>query len=195
MEKDITPVPVIKKISVASMIGIVKVMIREGKIIDGQDILRVVGEATKYNTGENDYGPWVEFRGTFRAVNLLTGQKNGSGRLFLPEIAGDMLEGVLSDKACTNVAFGFDIGIVFDDKSGPGYIYKATPLIAPEENDPLTMMENKIANMLPSPGGVVKEDKEDKEDIVKDNTAPEKVKDSIPPEKVKDIKPKKTASN
>jgi len=133
----------IKKISVKTVAGNVKKMIAaqaEGKA-KSIPVMRVYGVATRMLTGEGDNGSWVAFIGQFKAVNLLDGVEYTSGKLFLPDVASDLLEGALGAAETNSVEFGFDVIVVPDESSGTGYVYQAEPLIEPEKDDTFSRLE------------------------------------------------------
>ena len=135
----------IKKISVKTVAGNVKKMIAaqpEGEAMP-VTIMRVYGVATKTVTGESDNGNWVAFLGQFKAINLLDGTEYSSGKLFLPGVASDLLEGALGGDN-NSAEFGFDIIVVPDDSSAVGYVYQAESLIQPTEDDTLSRLEKSL---------------------------------------------------
>jgi len=139
-----------KKISVKSIVGNVKVMVRDGEIKDGQNVMRAYGTASTVIGGDSDYGPWIAFKGNFKAENLLTGEVVASGKLFLPEVGSDLLEGAVN--GCDGqVEFAFDIGVKYDDDSATGYIYTATPLLEAAEDEAMNRIEQNFAAKLDAP--------------------------------------------
>ena len=133
---------VIKKISVKTCFGGKKEIFAN---IDS-DILRVYGKARGTKSDVSQYGTWTAFIGSFRAVNLVTGEEFASSKIFLPNQAEEMLLGVLGGNDV--VDFGFDIGVSENETSATGYEFTVKPLLQPkEEDDPLAQM----AKMLPAP--------------------------------------------
>lgn len=110
------------------------------------ELMDVYGLARKAIPGESQYGPYVKFSGSFKAVNLDTGETVQSGALILPGTAQELLAGAFSDDA-TEIKFGFKIGVKYDKESkGTGYSFVVTSLTEPAENDPLVALENQIVN-------------------------------------------------
>lgn len=137
-----------KKLSVKSVVGNIKLMVRDGAIKDGDQIMRVYGTASALATGTSDFGDWVGFKGNFKAINLITSEAFASGKLFLPDVAGDLLEGAVSGSDGA-VEFGFDIAIEYDDQSATGYIYTATPILEPAEDEALSRIEAAFKRLSP----------------------------------------------
>lgn len=135
----------VKKLSMKIIVGNVKVLIREKEILDGQNIVRIYGVASAIQTGESDNGPWVAFKGQFKATNLLTGEVSASGKCFMPDVAGDLIEGAVANGG--NVEFAFDIGIKFDDDSATGYVYTATPLMKAATDDAMNRLESNLPKL------------------------------------------------
>lgn len=134
----------IKKISTKTVLGNVKAIVQDLKEGEKTRAMMVVGVAKGVRTGESTYGPWVSFKGQFKATNLLNGEVSVSGECFLPDIASNMIEAQLAD--ADSVEFGFDIVIKYDDDARDKYVYEIEPLFEPQENDPLLLLEAKIKN-------------------------------------------------
>lgn len=134
-------IAMIKKLSTPKIMG-KKPRLNEGE--KTRDLYQVVGIASGRKTGESDFGPWCSLTGNFAAVNLSTGEQFRSGVLFLPDVALDPVLGQM-DAGATSVEFGFTISILEDDDSATGYVYTATPLMAPDQNDPLEALTNKFS--------------------------------------------------
>ncbi len=136
----------IKKISVKTVAGNIKNMIAAQP--EGEEkpipVMRVYGVASRTATGESDNGSWTAFIGQFKAINLIDGTEHNSGKLFLPDVAGDLLEGALLASETNSVEFGFDIIAVPDDVSAPGYVYDAEPLIEPAKDDTFFRLEKNL---------------------------------------------------
>ncbi len=136
----------IKKISVKTVAGNIKKMIAAQPEGEEKPIpfMRVYGVATSVETGESDYGAWKAFIGQFKAINLLDGTEYNSGKLFLPNVAGDLLDGSLGASEINNVEFGFDLIAVPDSESTVGYVYEAEPLIEPAKDDTFSRLERNL---------------------------------------------------
>jgi len=108
------------------------------------DLMDVFGLARKALPGESQYGPYVKFSGSFKAINLQTGETVRSGACILPGTAQEMLAGEFTDDT-TEIKFGFKIGVKYDKASkGTNYSFVVTPLTEAGENDPLVMLEAQI---------------------------------------------------
>ena len=130
----------IKKISVGKVFGDKKAIaefIGKGE----KAVMRVIGIAHKAIPGDGDMGPYVSFKGNFKAVNLLTGEEFRSGTCFLPDVAADIIEGAVMGSENGSVEFAFDIIATYDNSSAVGYCYNADPLIKADENDPVAALE------------------------------------------------------
>ncbi len=145
----------VTKLSVRSL-GLDKVGIRklaekaEGKTVP---VARFFGIAE--NTGISDRGKFGEsvfFEGQFEGVNLDTGEIVRSGRLFLPDVASSILEGMvvkgnegLENGAKCKVQFAFEINAQADLAAAVGYKFSASPLVeAKDAPDPLANLRKQI---------------------------------------------------
>lgn len=135
-------IAMIKKLSTPKILG-GKPKLKEGE--KSRNLYNVMGIASNTKTGETDHGPWCALTGNFAAINLETGEQFRSAVVFLPDIALDMVRGQL-DTGANAVEFGFMIAIKEDEQSATGYVYTATPLMEPDENDPLEVLTNQFAN-------------------------------------------------
>lgn len=104
-------------------------------------LCRIYGAASGTKTGVSDFGEWTALTGQFRGVNTATGETIDSGVCFLPDVALDLVVGVLVPGA--TVEFAFDIAIRADESSATGYIYLATPLVS-EAESAISRLENKL---------------------------------------------------
>ena len=132
-------------------------------------VLTVYGRADKFENGENtlpsgDISQYIRFRGDFAAYAgvIGNGDEYRSGVLIMPEIAGDLLAGMLSGEGVTSVNFGFMIGIRHTE-TPIGYEYYAEPLMKQEsETDPLAAIKGAVkdaAKALPAPASSKKKAK------------------------------------
>lgn len=117
-------------------------------------VMRILGVANKIVTGNGDNGAFVGFLGSFEATNVETGEVFRSGKLFLPNVASNLLEAAVANNGGANVEFAFDIGVKEDDTSAVGYVYTASPIMEASENDPIALMKTRlIVPALPAPKG------------------------------------------
>jgi len=138
------------KITVKTVCGapdIEKIIGAKGKQIELMDVF---GYVRKSAPGTSDLGEYVKFKGSFKAVNLETGEIFQSGALILPGVASEALDGAMTHDV-NELQFGFRIGVKYapDNKGAVKYSYFAVPLMAPSENDPLTLLENQIKADFP----------------------------------------------
>ena len=110
-------------------------------------VARILGIATGIKTGEGDNGPWTGLTGTFKGVNVTTGEEFQSGVLFMPNVAQDMVTGALMADTKA-VEFGFEITAKYDETSATSYVYSARPLFESSESDPLKMLEARMTEPL-----------------------------------------------
>jgi hypothetical protein len=143
----------IKKISIKTVFGdkgAILDTIMKDKAVDHK-IVRIFGMTGSTKTGESDYGPFVAFRGRFKAINLVSGEEFTSSMCYLPELASDMVQGALETAGDANIEFAFDVGVQYDAQSATSYIYTVNPLLEPSNADPLSAFEKHITNKNPLP--------------------------------------------
>jgi hypothetical protein len=132
------------KISVKAVVGNIGKLISDGKITDEKPVMRVFGVAAKIRNGESDNGVWIAFLGQFEAINLLDGVEYRSGKLFLPSVASDLLEGAISSNGGKPVEFGYDISVEQNEDSSTGYIYSVVSLIEPKEDVTMSRLKKSV---------------------------------------------------
>jgi hypothetical protein len=123
----------------------------EGEIIPNQPnipIMDVIGIAYDTKQGTSDFGAWTALTGRFKATNLKTGQVFASGQCFLPDIGLDMIAPMLRGDNAEAVEFAFRISAKADSTVAVGYTYEIETLMGAAENDPLVMLEQKMAGKL-----------------------------------------------
>jgi hypothetical protein len=149
-------VNIVSKITVKGVCGkmdLEKLLAAPGKTIELMD---VYGLARKAIPDSSDYGEYVKFRGSFKAINLEDGEIVQSGACILPKVAQEALAGQFTDDT-QEVAFGFRVSAAYDPEAVTKYVYKVIPLMVPAENDALGLLENKIKNdfkKLQAPGSL-----------------------------------------
>lgn len=139
-------------------LGVIKVqpdievlLAAEGKRMECADIY---GIAKKAKPGQSDFGPYVAFLGSFRAVRLSDGQVFESSKIILPQFLEEDLFACFGEGLEGDVEFAFRITAKYDKESATKYVYDAKPLIKPAEN---TQLENLLARVnvaakaLPAP--------------------------------------------
>ena len=120
--------------NVAGRIDIEKVLAAPDRRIH---LMKVYGLTHKAIFGQTDIGAYVKFSGSFRAVNMETGEMFESGALILPGIAQDLLLGALNNNDVESVTFGFDISVKYSPESVAKYEYDVSSMLAPTADDPL----------------------------------------------------------
>jgi len=150
----------VNKLSVKSAIGKIAVKeIPESGILPLMRLFGVAGK--KLSTGNSTYGEWTAFNGQFRAINLRTGEIVESGKLFVPEVAENMLVAALAAEGVESVEFGFDIGVERAETT-IGYQYTVTTLQDAKQADPLAALAKQFDAVplpqLPAPVAAVEDE-------------------------------------
>ncbi len=143
----------IKKLSAKIIMG--ETAINQRLIIESGrkelDLFRVAGIAVDSKTGESNFGQWVALIGKFQSLNLLTGEVMRAAKLFLPDVALEMIQGEMAAQGPEGrgIGFAFIIGVKLDEaaNSAKGYVYYAKPVMAPAVDDPM----EKLLSALPAP--------------------------------------------
>lgn len=121
-------------------------------------VLTVYGRADKFEEGENtlpsgDISQYIRFKGSFAAYAGPMGFETEyrSGVLIMPDVAAQMLAGLLSPEDVQSVNFGFVLNIK-KTETPIGYEYSATPLMEDaSDTDPLAMIAKQVTAALPKP--------------------------------------------
>ena len=143
---------ILRKITSKNIVGNVKAVVKEAGLKDGEKIplYNVMGIATKAVPGESQYGDYIEFHGTFHAVNLITGESFDAFKAFLITPWDIMLRDALADSE--KVEFAISVSVVVKDDLPTGYEYIATPLVETQRADPLAHMKEAVQKAaLPAP--------------------------------------------
>ncbi len=131
------------KLSVKNCFGKIKPTVPDG---DGgyqvaeENILRVVGVANAIQHGESDFGVFAALIGMFKVTNLKTGEVYSGAKLFLPDVAANMITGALENSNA--VEFAFDIGTRARPDLPIGYEYTAESLL--DAGNALEALESKL---------------------------------------------------
>lgn len=118
------------------------------------DLCDLYGIATRAKPGSSDYGPYVAFVGTFRAVRLEDKAEFESSKIILPQFIEEELFAAFNGEASGNVEFAMRISAKFDKDAATKYVYDMVPLIKPKENAQLADLLGKVkeaTKLLPAP--------------------------------------------
>lgn len=102
------------------------------------DLLKVVGITTGAKPGQTDKGEYLKLMGTFRAVNLLTGEVFDSAQAILPSFISDGLAVALAQS--DEVEFALVIGAKYDKSAVTEYAYTVRPLIEAKVSDKMAAL-------------------------------------------------------
>ena len=134
---------------VAGKIDFEKLLEAENRRID---LMKVYGTARKAKPDQSDLGPYVRFSGSFRAMNIATGEMFESGVMILPGIAQDLIMGALDSDGAEAVDFGFIISVNYNAESVTKYEYDIQSLMSPSKDDPLERLAAQMGlAALPKP--------------------------------------------
>lgn len=128
-----------------------KLLEKEGK---KQDCADIFGVATKAKPGSSDFGPFVAFLGSFRAVNLQTKQVYEASKLILPRFIEEELYGAFGEDGTGNVEFAFRVSAKYDKEAATKYVYDMKSLLPVKENAQLSGLLERVkeaAKALPAP--------------------------------------------
>lgn len=133
----------LKKMSAKAIVGNVKEVAKsiehDG---DKTPLYNVYGICTGIETGEHQTnGPWIGFKGSFGAINLVTGEEFSATKCFLPDPMPGLLENAMRDN--DSVEFALEVALKRRDDLAVGYEYMVTPLIDAQEADPLAHLKAK----------------------------------------------------
>lgn len=112
------------------------------------DVADIFGIAMKFKPGESAHGAYIRFAGRFKATNLRTKKVYESGAFLAPKMIEESLWAVMKAEEVNEVQFAFRIGVKFDPAAATKYVYTATALTKPAENDPLAMLEKQVHTAL-----------------------------------------------
>lgn len=146
----------IKKISVATVYGKIKLAELMKAPEQTLPIMRVLGSAVGTKTGDSQYGPWTALQGMFEATNLDTGEKVRASQLFLPDVALTPILVQLMQPGVQGVEFAIDVSAKYVEDAKPGgspYEYTFDTVLQADESDPIKRLNDKITALaLPAPG-------------------------------------------
>lgn len=108
-------------------------------------LAHIFGVVTRAKPGSSDFGPFVAFLGTFRAVNLTSKEQFESAKCILPQFLEEQLFGALpADGAGANVEFALEISAKYDKDAATKYVYEAKSLLPTVENAQMVALENRV---------------------------------------------------
>lgn len=118
------------------------------------DLCDLYGIATRAKPGNSDYGPFVAFVGTFRAIRLEDKAEFESSKIILPAFIEEELFAAFNGEQNANVEFAMRISAKYDAEAATKYVYDMVPLIKPKENAQLANLMGAVKEAqkaLPAP--------------------------------------------
>lgn len=104
----------------------------------------------KFTMPNGDVSEFTKFKGSFAAIDD-NGVESRAGLMILPDVAQDLLTGMLGAEGVSSINFGFRIN-VRKNETPIGYEYTAEPLFESDAADPLTAIRASLpAGVLPAP--------------------------------------------
>jgi len=150
----------------------IKILVESQK--EACPVARVLGRTSGFQVVSGELGESNRFDGEFEAINILSGDVFRSKNLFLPQLASDLLEGILqgaNDKEAQkfevdaqskkgpvkqmkvkfekNIEFAIDL-VAIPSKSQTGYEWNAQPVIEVKTEDPFKVLKAGIKKAFPS---------------------------------------------
>lgn len=114
---------------------------------DKKELYRLIGQASGYQCGDSNYGPWTAFKGNFEAYNM-DGEVFKSNKAFILEPLQTMLKNALDESEGATIDFALSVSVKRRDDLGIGYEYNVSPILEVKESDSLSHLR---AMALPSP--------------------------------------------
>lgn len=141
----------LKKLSVKSICGAI-VAPPVGEL---RELAVIIGFARDSEKKETSFGESIGFAGDFKGINVETGEEFRAGKLYLPDVAENLLANALASTDGM-VEFGFKISVIGVEGRNKGetgkYEYRCEPLMEAAENDPLNLLESRVKQgTLPAP--------------------------------------------
>lgn len=139
----------VKKLSVATVFGKIKLSELMAAPNQTLKIMRVIGMATGTKSGTTSYGEYSALQGQFRAIHPTTGETFDAGTLFLPDIALVPIKAALAGGA-QGVEFAIDVSAVYVAEKegfkagGSPYEYTFENLLPMGGDDVLARMQSKL---------------------------------------------------
>lgn len=100
-------------------------------------VLRVVGQVNGYKAGQSDYGDYVELKGAFQAVNLVTGEvTDGVSTAILPDVVGNALAQAIKGGA-EAAEFAVEVDVTYVEKAATMYEFSVRTLVKPQTAAPV----------------------------------------------------------
>ena len=97
------------------------------------ELLKIVGISKSAQPGQTPLGDYLKLVGTFKGINLITGEMFEASSCILPNFITESIAAALTDGS--DVEFALPIGVKSKPSSVTGYEFTVRPLIEPKPND------------------------------------------------------------
>jgi len=122
------------------------------------DLMNVFARVTAMTPQETQYGPYIDFRGQFEAVNLATSEVFHGTRMIVPPIVEYLIEAAIQqaqqdDQDDDVVLLAFVLGVEPSDNGSLGYAYtlKVAETKTEKDADPFQAIRTAATKALPAP--------------------------------------------
>lgn len=130
---------ILRKLTIKSCgLGVTEIKAAVTAETKSADLLKIVGITTGAKPGQTDKGEYLKLMGTFRAVNLLTGEVFDSAQAILPSFISDSLAVALQNS--DEVEFALIVGAKYDKSAVTEYAYTVRPLIETKVSDKMAAL-------------------------------------------------------
>jgi hypothetical protein len=143
---------VARKITVSDVCG----KIPAHSIKEPKALMNVLAKITSATPQETQFGPYLDFRGQFEAVNLETGEVLRGSRMIMPSLIEQELSAALEEAEQTDggvVLAAFTVGVEPSERGSTGYAYTLTvaEIGGDEVADPFAGFREIAVASLPAP--------------------------------------------
>lgn len=119
------------------------------------DVAVLRGICRRYKPDQSeDGGAYIRFYGDFRGTNCKTGEVFQAPQIIVPGILQDQLFAAMGSEAeVREVQFAVKISVKYDKGAVTQYVYRVESLIAPQDSDPLEVLDKTLSGqkLLPAP--------------------------------------------
>lgn len=152
---------ILRKLTIKSCgLGVTEIKAAVTAETKSADLLKIVGITTGAKPGQTDKGEYLKLMGTFRAVNLLTGEVYDSAQAILPSFISDSLAVALQNSP--EVEFALIVGAKYDKSAVTEYAYTVRPMIEAKVSDKMAALldaakfDEPVALPAPAPAAPAK---------------------------------------
>jgi hypothetical protein len=147
-------VGILRKITIRDVIGKARQLQLAAELAQAKGrkvaLCQIYGTVARAKPGTTDKGEYIKLVGSFKGINLATGEVMRSNAAILPNFIGEQIFAAMAESEAS-VNFAVEIGAHYDESAITKYVYDVKTLMPPAESSAVAAIEAQLGRKLALP--------------------------------------------